>query len=92
MPISGVSMRYAIDDPAAPTRKKVQYYEMGGHRGIHCDGWKAVTRHEMGRSFDDDVWELYHVAVDRSETNNLAASGAGSAARVDRTVVGGSRT
>ncbi|MFM8564095.1 MAG: arylsulfatase, partial [Acidimicrobiia bacterium] len=74
MPISGISMRYAIDDPAAPTRKKVQYYEMGGHRGIHCDGWKAVTRHEMGRSFDDDVWELYHVAVDRSETNNLAAS------------------
>ena len=74
MPVSGVSMRYAIDDPAAPTRKKVQYYEMGGHRGIHCDGWKAVTRHEMGRSFDDDVWELYHVAVDRSETNNLAAS------------------
>ena len=74
MPISGVSMKYAIDDAASPTRKKIQYYEMGGHRGIHVDGWKAVTRHTMGTSFDDDVWELYHVAVDRSETNDLAAS------------------
>jgi arylsulfatase A-like enzyme len=73
MPISGTSMRYAIDDASQPTRKQIQYYEMGGHRGIHVDGWKAVTRHTPGTSFDDDVWELYHVAVDRSETDDLAA-------------------
>jgi arylsulfatase len=31
-----------------------------------------VTRHTPGVSFDDDVWELYHVEVDRSETHDLA--------------------
>jgi arylsulfatase len=72
MPISGTSMKYAMDDASATTRKKIQYYEMGGHRGIHVDGWKAVTRHVPGTSFDEDVWELYHVDVDRSETNDLA--------------------
>jgi arylsulfatase A-like enzyme len=72
MPISGVSMNYTFDDKEAKTRKLVQYYEMVGHRGIYANGWKAVTRHTPGVSFDDDVWELYHVEVDRSETNDLA--------------------
>jgi arylsulfatase len=72
MPISGVAMNYTFDDKEAKTRKLVQYYEMVGHRGIYANGWKAVTRHTPGVSFDDDVWELYHVEVDRSETNDLA--------------------
>ena len=46
---------------------------MMGHRGIYADGWEAVTRHTAGVSFDDDDWELYHLAEDRSECNNLAA-------------------
>jgi hypothetical protein len=36
-------------------------------------GWKAVTRHVHGVSFDDDRWELYHVAEDPSECRDLAA-------------------
>jgi arylsulfatase len=72
MPISGVAMNYTFDDKEVKTRKLVQYYEMVGHRGIYANGWKAVTRHTPGVSFDDDVWELYHVEVDRSETNDLA--------------------
>jgi arylsulfatase len=32
-----------------------------------------VTRHDFGSSFDDDRWELYHLATDRSECNDLAA-------------------
>ena len=72
MPISGVAMNYTFDDKEAKTRKLVQYYEMVGHRGIYANGWKAVTRHTPGVSFDDDVWELYHVEADRSETNDLA--------------------
>jgi arylsulfatase len=72
MPISGVAMNYTFDDKEAKTRKLVQYYEMVGHRGIYANGWKAVTRHTPGVSFDDDVWELYHVEVDRSETHDLA--------------------
>ncbi|MUH49763.1 MAG: sulfatase-like hydrolase/transferase [Actinobacteria bacterium] len=74
IPITGTSMRYSFDQPAAPTHKAVQYYEMHGHRAIITDGWKAVTRHQPGVALDDDTWELYHLAEDRSECNDLAES------------------
>lgn len=74
IPVSGTAMNYSFAESDAPSRKTVQYFEMHGHRAIYADGWKAVTRHEMGRSFDDDRWELYHVAVDRSEVVDLAES------------------
>lgn len=73
LPITGTSMAYALQDADAPTRKEVQYFEMMGHRGICVDGWKAVTRHQSGTSFDDDRWELYHLDEDRSECHDLAA-------------------
>ncbi len=73
LPVSGTSLRYTFDAPGVPSRKGVQYYEMMGHRGVYRDGWKAVTRHEPGTSFDDDVWELYHLEADRSECADLAA-------------------
>ncbi len=74
MPVVGTSMRYLFEADAArePSRKTVQYFEMMGHRAIHADGWKAVTRHQSGTPFDDDRWELYHVAEDRSELRDLA--------------------
>ncbi len=73
MPVTGTSFAYSFDEPDEPTRKEVQYFEMVGHRGIWHDGWKAVTRHEAGTDFEDDDWELYHVAEDPSECNNLAS-------------------
>jgi len=80
-PMDGVSMSYAFDDAAAANRKQRQYYEMFGNRAIWADGWKAVTLHgnrmpwELSStfSFDDDQWELYHVAEDFSESRNIAA-------------------
>ena len=73
MPVTGTSMAYAIGDASAESRKTVQYFEMHGHRGIYHEGWKAVTKHDPGTPFDDDRWELYHVAEDRSECHDLAA-------------------
>ncbi|WP_249522046.1 arylsulfatase [Microbacterium sp. ER1] len=77
-PLDGVSMKYSFDAaPDGPTRKSVQYYSMLGTRGIWKDGWKAAAVHAplSGKGhFDDDVWELYHVAEDRSESNDLAAT------------------
>jgi arylsulfatase len=73
LPVTGTSMAYTFDSPDAPTAKGAQYYEMFGHRAIIDDGWKAVTRHLGGTSFDDDVWELYHLETDRSECHDLAA-------------------
>ena len=75
-PLSGVSMAYTFDaEPDAPTQKDVQYYCMLGTRGIWKDGWKAAAVHAplSGKgAFEKDVWELYHVEEDRSESVNLA--------------------
>jgi arylsulfatase len=80
-PMDGVSMRYAFDNPGAPDRKRRQYYEMFGNRAIWVDGWKAVTLHAnrmpwelaVVLPFEQDEWELYHVAEDFSESTNVAA-------------------
>jgi arylsulfatase len=74
-PLNGVSMRYSFDAKDAPTTRKRQYYAMLGTRGIWQDGWKAAALHaplSNKGNFDQDRWELYHVAEDRSESTNVA--------------------
>ena len=79
-PIEGVSMVYSFDGPKAKDTRKTQYFEMFGNRALYHEGWIAVCRH--GRlpwvtsgSFDftKDTWELYNIAEDFSEANDLAA-------------------
>jgi arylsulfatase len=78
-PMDGVSMLYAAADAKAKDRRTTQYFEMFGNRGIYHDGWVACTRHNlpwlMAQSppLKDDVWELYRVADDFSQSENLAA-------------------
>jgi Sulfatase len=75
-PFDGVSMRYSLDDGAAPTTRRTQFYSMLGSRALWHDGWKAITTHPTlsGWShFNDDEWELYHTDVDRAELHNVAA-------------------
>ena len=82
--IDGISFAYLLapGSGAAPERHETQYFEMFGSRAIYHRGWKAVTFHPIGplyddqdpnASFDDDVWELYHVAEDLSESRDLAS-------------------
>lgn len=71
-PIEGVSLSYSFGEPSEPSRRTTQYYEMVGNRAIYHEGWKAVTYHIPGTSFEDDRWELYHVEHDFSENNDLA--------------------
>jgi arylsulfatase len=76
VPFDGVSMRYCLDDPSAPSARKTQFYSMLGSRAIWHEGWKAVTTHPTisGWShFNEDTWELYHTDTDRSELHDLAA-------------------
>ena len=44
-PIEGVSMTYTFDKAtaSAASKRKLQYFEMGGYRGIYKDGWYACT-------------------------------------------------
>ena len=80
--IEGTSMVPSFAAPG-PTTKRTQYYEMLGHRAIWHDGWKAVTWHRPGSSFDDDVWELYHADDDFAERNDLASTNAAKVAELD---------
>jgi arylsulfatase A-like enzyme len=78
-PMDGVSMLYAFDDPQAKDRRTTQYFEMFGNRAIYHDGWVAATRHSIPwllvpnlPKFSEDKWELYRVAEDFSQANDLA--------------------
>jgi hypothetical protein len=84
-PIEGVSMLYTFDkaNASAPSKRETQYFEMFGNRAIYHDGWIAATTPPvppwmMGSKPLPEVvngyqWELYHIADDYSENNDLAA-------------------
>jgi arylsulfatase len=81
-PLEGVSMVYTFDDAKAPTTHKMQYFEMLGNRALYNDGWMASTtpkrlpwQPKAVPGADDPLtfdWELYHVAEDFSQANDLA--------------------
>jgi arylsulfatase A-like enzyme len=84
-PIEGVSMVYTFDKANAntPSTRTTQYFEMFGNRAIYHDGWIAATTPPsppwlMGMAKMPNVvngykWELYNIAEDYSEANDLAA-------------------
>jgi arylsulfatase A-like enzyme len=84
-PIEGVSMAYTFDQANvnAPSTRTTQYFEMFGNRAIYHDGWFACTTPPlapwfMGLGKMPDVvngytWELYNIAEDFSQNNDLAA-------------------
>ena len=84
-PIEGVSMAYTFDsaNAKAPSKRDTQYFEMFGNRALYHDGWIATTVPPqppwlMGTVKMPDVltgykWELYNIADDFSENNDLAA-------------------
>lgn len=78
-PIEGVSMRYAFDNPEAPTNHPTQYFEMLGNRGLVQGKWKIVTfngrlpweNRSKFKSVDEQQWEMYDIEADPAEANNL---------------------
>jgi hypothetical protein len=42
--LSSTSLVYSFDNPKAPTRRPVQYFELVGNRAIYQDGWPAPHR------------------------------------------------
>ena len=72
MPVTGRSFRSVLGDADAPATNTVQYFENAGSLAVVANGWKAVLKHTMGQPYGDEKWELYHLAVDRSECNDLA--------------------
>lgn len=78
--LDGKSLVYSFNDASAPARRTEQLYEQFGNRAMYKDGWKAVSLHGNRMPwivagtfpFEEDVWELYHVDEDFSETTNVA--------------------
>jgi arylsulfatase len=84
-PIEGVSLVYTFDkgNANAPSTRTTQYFEMFANRAIYHDGWIAATTPPappwlLGTAkLPEDVvngykWELYNIADDYSESNDLA--------------------
>ena len=83
-PIEGVSMAYTFDksNANAPSKHDTQYFEMFANRAIYHDGWIAATTPPVAPwilgtaklpDVNDYKWELYNIAEDYSEFNDLAA-------------------
>ncbi|PSR22496.1 MAG: arylsulfatase [Sulfobacillus acidophilus] len=69
----GKSLKRTFASPQAPSPRDLQYFETLGHRAIRYQKWRAVTEHQTGRDYADDVWRLYDVSKDFSECRDLAA-------------------
>jgi len=71
-PLAGASFAPTFGDAGAPEHHTEQYYEQIGHRGYYRQGWEAVTLHLPMTPFGDHEWEVYNLAVDPTETNDLS--------------------
>jgi arylsulfatase A-like enzyme len=83
-PIEGISMAYTFDqaNAKAPSKRDTQYFEMAANRAIYHDGWIATTTPPAAPwllatgklpDVNDYKWELYNIAEDFSENDDLAA-------------------
>ena len=52
----------------APIGREAIYWEHEGNRAVRVGDWKLVAKGEKGK------WELYNIAEDRAELNDLAAA------------------
>jgi len=93
-PMDGISMAYTFDDAKAKGRRRTQFFDIMASRGIYNDGWFACT---FGPRIpwvpglppgiatwnpENDVWELYNLDEDWSQTNDLAAKMPGKLAQM----------
>jgi arylsulfatase len=63
-PLEGRSLRPAF--AGQPIEREAIYWEHEGNRAVRVDNWKLVSKHGQ-------PWELYDIAKDRVEANDLAA-------------------
>jgi arylsulfatase A-like enzyme len=62
-PLEGVSLRLALEGKSLQRAQPI-FWEHEGNRAIRAGRWKLVSKHPGG-------WELYDIAADRAEQNDL---------------------
>jgi arylsulfatase len=77
-PIDGRSMVYSFDQPAAPSARRAQYFEVATTMGMYSDGWWAGYRPQPGEEIGPDLqtksaWQLYDLGNDFSQSRDVAA-------------------
>lgn len=83
MPMDGISMKYTFNNAKAADQKKTQFFDVMASRAIYHDGWMAstfgprvpwmtVTPGLADWTPDKDVWELYNLKEDFTQSNDLA--------------------
>jgi arylsulfatase A-like enzyme len=72
LPMAGRSIRTTLTNARATTRD-TQILLLGTSRAIRSNGWKAVSAHKPGTSFENDTWQLFHTDMDYSEAEDVAA-------------------
>jgi arylsulfatase len=72
LPVKGQSFVETLEDPKKSVHGRDSFvgWELYGHRAIRQGDWKLVWDADKG---DDASWELYDLAADPQEQNNLSA-------------------
>ena len=73
LPFEGVSLVPSFQNK--PLKRDILFWEHEGNRAIRSGNWKLVSKTEKARKFtpaDENLWELYNMENDPSETQNLA--------------------
>jgi arylsulfatase len=71
--LNGRSFVESIHDPDTASRRRKQFYQMHGNRGLYVEGWEIVARYDgVGRYLDED-WELYDLTTDPTQIVDLSS-------------------
>ncbi len=72
-PMQGTSFAGVLRAPEASSTRDEQHYELGGQRAFWRNGWEIATVHLPRTPFNDDEWQLFHVAQDPTQQHDLRA-------------------
>jgi arylsulfatase len=84
IPMDGISLAYTFGDGAAEGKKKTQFFDNNGSRGVYHEGWFAsafgpfipwnATKGGFNKEWDsaNDDWQLYDLRRDFSQAVDLS--------------------
>lgn len=74
VPVAGRSIVPILRSSRAEAPRSVQFFELWGNRAITSGRWRAVSIHRPNTDFSSDVWQLFDVESDPTESKDLSAS------------------